>query len=175
MSLLEHFRGQFEYEFWANAEVLRVLAGLPNPPSASTRLLAHIIAAQQLWLNRLLNDPPRLAVWPELSLAECSTELRERETAWRSYLDGLSDGDLSGECSYMNSKGEAWKNSVADILSHVVLHSSYHRGQIALETRRSGSVSCLHRLHPRGAARVHRVARFPSPVGSGAPSGYSYA
>jgi uncharacterized damage-inducible protein DinB len=139
MTLLEHFRRQFEYEFWANAEVLRVLAGLSDPP-ASTRLLAHIIAAQHLWLARLHNHPPRLAVWPDLTLAECATELREGETAWQSYLDGLSDDDLSGDCNYTNSKGEAWKSSVADILTHVGLHSSYHRGQVALEVRRSGSV-----------------------------------
>jgi uncharacterized damage-inducible protein DinB len=138
MSLLEHFRRQFEYEFWANAEVLRVLAGLSDLP-ASTRLLAHIVAAQHLWLARLLNIPPRLAVWPDLTLAECATELREGEMAWRSYLDRLSDGDLSGYRSYTNSKGEAWENSVADLLTHVGLHSSYHRGQIALEIRRSGS------------------------------------
>ncbi len=140
MSLLEHFRRQFEYEFWANAEVLRVLVQLPAPPSASIRLLAHIIAAQHLWLSRLQNKPPRLAVWPELSLVECAAELGEGKSAWQSYLDGLGDRDLSSYRSYTNSKGEEWKNSVADILSHVGLHSSYHRGQIALEVRRSGSV-----------------------------------
>jgi uncharacterized damage-inducible protein DinB len=139
MALLEHFRRQFEYEFWANTEVLRVLNGLPDPPPASTRLLAHIIAAQHLWLARLLNTPPRLAVWPDLTLAECAAELRTAEAAWRTYLDGLSDDDLSRDCSYTNSKGEAWKSSVADILTHVGLHSSYHRGQTALEVRRSGS------------------------------------
>ena len=138
MTLLEHLRRQFEYEFWANAEVLRALAGLSDP-SASTRLLAHIIAGQHLWLAHLLNTPPRLAVWPDLTPAECAAELREGETAWRSYLAGLSDPDLSRDCSYTNSKGEAWKNNVADILTHVGLHSSYHRGQIALEIRRSGN------------------------------------
>lgn len=139
MSLLEHFRRQFRYDFWANAEVLRVLAGLPDPPPQSTRLLAHVIAAQHLWLSRLQNNLPRLAVWPDLSLVECTAELRQAKAAWQSYLDGLSDGDLSTSCGYTNSKGEEWKNSVADILSHVGLHSSYHRGQIALEVRRSGS------------------------------------
>jgi uncharacterized damage-inducible protein DinB len=138
MSLLEHFRRQFAYEFWANAEVLRVLAGLSDP-TASTRLLAHIVAAQHLWLGRLQNHPPRLAVWPELSLAECTAELRKGETEWQVHLDGLSDGDLSGECSYTNSRGEVWTNRIADVLTHVGLHSSYHRGQIALEIRRSGN------------------------------------
>ncbi len=139
MSLLEHFRRQFEYDFWANAEVLRVLAGLPDPPSRSTRLLAHIIAAEHLWLNRLLNHSPRLAVWPDLSLAECGAELRQcnphGNPIWTDYPMAI----YLASCGYTNSKGEGWKNSVADILSHVGLHSSYHRGQIALEVRRSGS------------------------------------
>ena len=45
----------------------------------------------------------------------------------------------SGFGSYTNSKGELWENRVLDVLSHVLLHSAYHRGQIALEIRRSGS------------------------------------
>ena len=89
--------------------------------------------------QRLLNTPPRLAVWPNLSLGDCSVELRKGTTEWRSQVDGLSDGNLSGDCTYTNSQGEVWTSSVADILSHVGLHSAYHRGQIALEVRRSGS------------------------------------
>ena len=40
---------------------------------------------------------------------------------------------------YRNSKGEAWSNRVEDILTHVLMHSAYHRGQIALEMRAAGT------------------------------------
>jgi len=152
MNVLAHLRRQFGYEFWANREEISVLTGLPDPPSAALRLLAHVVAAQWLWLDRLQRNPQRIAVWPHLSLAECSAQLQESEMRWRSYLGGLSDQDLTTRCSYTNSKGEVWENSVLDILSHVVLHSAHHRGQIAMEIRRSGNV-------PAYTDYIHAVRR----------------
>jgi uncharacterized damage-inducible protein DinB len=139
MNLLEHFRRQFDHDFWANSEVLRALEASGGPVS-SIQVLAHMVAAERLWLDRLQNQPTHLAVWPDLSLTQCGAELHDAQAAWDSYLTALKDAELSEICSYTNSKGEVWKNTVADILSHVVLHSSYHRGQIALDLRRSGGV-----------------------------------
>ena len=51
----------------------------------------------------------------------------------RSTTDGLTDG-----VAYRNSKGEFWTSTVADILTHVVLHAAYHRGQIAAAVREAG-------------------------------------
>ena len=40
--------------------------------------------------------------------------------------------------AYRNSKGEPWTSTVGDILTHVVTHSAYHRGQVASELRAAG-------------------------------------
>jgi uncharacterized damage-inducible protein DinB len=40
--------------------------------------------------------------------------------------------------SYKNTKGEPWTDTVQDILTHVLMHSAYHRGQIASQMRASG-------------------------------------
>lgn len=45
---------------------------------------------------------------------------------------------LQHEVEYHTSNGATFRNSVADILTHVALHGSYHRGQIALVTREAG-------------------------------------
>jgi len=37
------------------------------------------------------------------------------------------------------AKGEPWTSSVQDVLTHVVMHSAYHRGQIASLMRAGGS------------------------------------
>jgi uncharacterized damage-inducible protein DinB len=39
---------------------------------------------------------------------------------------------------YRNSVGELWKGAVGDVLTQVVMHSAYHRGQIAADLRQSG-------------------------------------
>jgi uncharacterized damage-inducible protein DinB len=40
--------------------------------------------------------------------------------------------------SYKNSKGEPWSSAEEDVLMHVVMHSAYHRGQIATDMRANG-------------------------------------
>jgi uncharacterized damage-inducible protein DinB len=140
MTVLEFLQHQFRYDFWANREELRALSSLPVPPEPATKLLTHIIAAQWLWLDRLLKKPPRTPVWPEASLEQCAPQLLELEGTWQSYLSSLSENDLSKPCSYTNSKGEAWTSSVLEVLNQLILHAAHHRGQISLEIRRSGGV-----------------------------------
>jgi uncharacterized damage-inducible protein DinB len=40
--------------------------------------------------------------------------------------------------TYKNIKGEQHENSVVDIFNHVLLHSTYHRGQLATLVRQLG-------------------------------------
>lgn len=140
MTVLDFLRQQFQYDSWANREEFRVLSALPAPPQQATKFLMHVIAAQWLWFDRLHNNRPRTAVWPEATLAACERQLFELDSAWRSYLGKLSESDLSKECSYTNSKGEAWSSNVLDILNQLILHAAHHRGQISLEIRHSGAV-----------------------------------
>ncbi|MGC2112474.1 MAG: DinB family protein [Candidatus Korobacteraceae bacterium] len=140
MTLLSHLQRQFEYDSWANREEVRVLVALSDPPATAVKLLNHIVAAQWLWLDRLQQNPQRTGVWPELSLADCDTQLQQLESAWRSFLSSLSDEHLASSCNYKNSRGETWTNSVLDILTQLILHAAYHRGQISTEIRLNGNV-----------------------------------
>lgn len=47
----------------------------------------------------------------------------------------MSPSGLLETVTYKNTKGEPWSNTVEDILTHVLLHSAYHRGQIASQMR----------------------------------------
>lgn len=138
VSLLSYFRRLFSYDDWANREVLAGLRKIEAPPAKSVKLLAHIVAAERLWLARLRQEHQPLPVWPDFTVHESGNELAELPGRWRDYLDSLGGAGLAGEASYKNSKGEPWTNSVQDILLHVVMHSAYHRGQIALDLRTAG-------------------------------------
>jgi uncharacterized damage-inducible protein DinB len=140
MNLQPYLQRQFEHDFWANREEVRILSTLDHPPAHAVKLLAHIVAAQWLWLDRLQQNPQRTAVWPEFCLSDYEAQLQQLREAWRSYLGAISEEELARTCSYTNSKGESWENTVVDILSHVVLHSAHHRGQIATELRSHGTV-----------------------------------
>ena len=39
---------------------------------------------------------------------------------------------------YRNSRGEEFHTPVGDLLTHVLMHGAYHRGQIAASVRRAG-------------------------------------
>jgi uncharacterized damage-inducible protein DinB len=53
-------------------------------------------------------------------------------------LEILDKFDLNETIHYSNSKGQAFSNSIRDILFHVINHSTYHRGQIATDFKHSG-------------------------------------
>ena len=137
MELLEYLRRLFEYDHWANLEVLATLRKTEPAPERSRKFIAHIVGAEWLWLRRL-RDGKQMPVWPDLTVAECITEVQALDVAWRSYLSSLNASQLQNEISYTNSKGERWSSNIADVLMHVAMHSAYHRGQIASDTRQAG-------------------------------------
>ena len=71
-------------------------------------------------------------------MKKAEAQSAETSRLWRDYLDGLLAADLSRAVSYKNSKGEVYTSAVEDILTHVLLHSAYHRGQIASHMRANG-------------------------------------
>jgi uncharacterized damage-inducible protein DinB len=140
MDMLQHFSQLFAYDEWANRKVLASLAAALNLSARSLKLFAHIVSAERLWLERLQRQKQSYPVWPDFSLVQCKTEITELPQLWRNYFKHLEPEDLSDEVAYVNSKGECWNNSVQDILTHTVMHSAYHRGQIAADMRATGNV-----------------------------------
>ena len=136
--VLRRHRRLFAYEDWANREALASLAAASPPPARSLKLLAHVAGASRLWLGRLRRAEKPAAVWPDLDLGECRADLEDLGRLWTAYLQELTAAGLEETVSYVNSKGEPWTSTVEDILTHVVLHSAYHRGQVAADTRASG-------------------------------------
>ena len=138
MELLEHLRRQFAYDEWANREVLTGLKARANPLARPRQLLAHILSAERLWLERIRQQPQTLPVWPDFTLDQCEEQIVDLARRWSEFLGQISPAGLSETVVYKNSKGEPWTSSVEDILTHVLLHSAYHRGQIASLVRAGG-------------------------------------
>jgi uncharacterized damage-inducible protein DinB len=131
-------RRQFTYDAWANQEVLNTLREAGGEDTRSLQLMSHILAAERVWLERLKQVPQTVPVWPKPDLAQCEVEAVALKKLWFEYLDLVTAGDISLPLWYKNSKGETWTSTIVDVLTHVVLHSAYHRGQIASHMRSSG-------------------------------------
>jgi uncharacterized damage-inducible protein DinB len=138
VDLIEHFRRQFAYDVWANCEVIATLRTSCAPSERPLSLMAHILSAERLWLERLKQKPQSLPVWPQFDLAQCNQQAMDLGRLWKEYLSETTL-DFAQTVSYKNSKGEPWTSTVQDVLTHVVIHSAYHRGQIASHMRANGS------------------------------------
>lgn len=141
MNLITRLSRELAYNAWANREALRSLLAARAAPDRAVAVIAHIIGAEWTWLERLGHPGPDVAVWPSVPPDECASRLDDLARAWSDHVRGLTADGLDQEITYTNSKGERWSNSVADVLTHVVLHSAYHRGQIASLLGRAGETA----------------------------------
>jgi uncharacterized damage-inducible protein DinB len=139
----QYFVRMFNYDSWANRECLAAMQTAAELPQDALSRMAHILSAEKLWLERILQQSPTMLVWPAVSLEDCLKLEEEISRAYANYLARLANqfapGSLSDEVEYRNSRGEIWSSRVEDILTHVLFHSTYHRGQIALQLRAAGS------------------------------------
>jgi uncharacterized damage-inducible protein DinB len=132
-----HLQRLLAYDLWANRETLKSL-GQAIPPPRSLKWMGHIIGAEFLWLARLESQTSPMPVWPDLSLKDCGKRLGEVSQKLLNSLAGASPERLTEQISYTNSKGEDWTSTVEEILTHIPIHSAYHRGQIAADVRAAG-------------------------------------
>lgn len=135
MVSIAHFERLFAYDGWANAEEVSRLLRIDRPAAKAIELLAHIAGTEWLWLARLRGEKPKLDVWPTLTFDGTGEEFDLLRREWKDYL---AAAPLDEEIHYVNTKGEPWTSRIDDVLTHVILHGSYHRGQIAIVLRQSG-------------------------------------
>lgn len=126
----------YEHNAWAHDAIVSELRRAA-PDADTLRLLAHIVAAEHLWLSRIDGVKPRLAVWPALALDEIVTLEHENRARFRELLARPDDTRLR-RVQYRNSAGNEFVNDVESILTHVAMHGHYHRGQIARSMRAAG-------------------------------------
>jgi uncharacterized damage-inducible protein DinB len=136
--VLRHLERQLAYDEWANREMLEALRAAAAPPAAALRPFFHVLGTERLWWSRIAGTPSPVAVWPELSLDQCAELIDALRTTSASFFAAASPEALARSVSYVNSKGERWTSVVGDILQHVVIHSAYHRGQVAAALRAGG-------------------------------------
>jgi len=147
--IADRFRRWFEYEQDSHAKVLASLHAVPEPLRSgpefrkAVTLAAHLVAGRRLWLFRMggaRQGPGPNDFFPEgVTLAELAARLEDMQAAWSAFLSGLDDAALARDFEYQSFEGRWFRNTVADILTQLFGHSSYHRGQIALLLRSIGA------------------------------------
>jgi uncharacterized damage-inducible protein DinB len=124
-----YYKTLFEHEHWANLKVLESMICASETPQRAIEIFSHTIAAQRIWLDRINGDKTELKVW-EVFDTEIMLELLEIN-----YIDinkVIDNQDFEQLIAYQNSSGQHFTSTISQILSHLSLHASYHRGQIVL-------------------------------------------
>lgn len=137
MDTIEHLRELFAYDDWANR---RIIVGLKSNPSEKSRqILAHILVTKQEYFERLHGkDSTGFDFWLDLSVEECSSLARELAETYERLLQEFDDEGLGLTARYKTSQGVPHENTYRELLTHVLLHSSIHRGNIILKMREEG-------------------------------------
>ena len=125
---------------WADAEVLRSLRQAQNPDPAVVELFGHVLGAEAVWLARVEGRPADVAVWPSLTMDESEILSQRSAAALATLVARLTADDLSRGVTYTNSAGRQFTSIIEDILLHLCLHGTYHRGQIARALRQAGQI-----------------------------------
>jgi uncharacterized damage-inducible protein DinB len=123
---------------WADEVALAALRDAPGSDTRGLAFYSHVLGAEATWLARILGHPSDVAVWPTLALDEAAALAARNAADFRTLIAPLTDSDLTREIQYRNSAGQEFRSMLEDILLHVALHGSYHRGQISLIVRGGG-------------------------------------
>ena len=134
MNSIEHLRGLFNYNDWANR---RIIIALKNAPSEkSRRILAHFLITEQEYYERLYGkDSLGFDFRQDLSLEECGKLARETAERYEKLLRRFDDEGLDLKTRYRTSEGVWRENTFRELLTHVLFHSSIHRGNIISKMR----------------------------------------
>ena len=140
----------YDYNAWANARVLAAveplaqeafLRDLKNSFPSVRDTLAHILAAEWIWLRRWQGESPSklLAAADFPTLAGLEERYAAIEQERRVFLEGLSEDRLDRPFQYRDTAGNAYALPLVHSLQHVVNHGTYHRGQITTMLRQLGA------------------------------------
>lgn len=139
-----------DYNRWANRRILETASKLT--PEQFTRdlqsshrsvrdTLAHILAAEWIWLERWKGTSPGSLLNPtDFDTVEAlESRWAQVETDYSEFTSGLSNELLGTVVSYRNTRGEDRAYPLGQMLQHVMNHSTYHRGQVTTLLRQLGA------------------------------------
>ena len=133
----KYFLKLYQYNQWANKRVFDCLQRQEVKDEKTLTIMSHVVSALFIWLSRIEGKSP--AAYPlvqQYSLEELSKMNSEITNRWLKFVEEHDSFDRV--LVYNNYVGDPYENNVEQIMIHLVNHSTYHRGQVALLLRQNG-------------------------------------
>lgn len=138
MSASTLLRGLLVYQAWANDELLEKLAGLDRhrhekERHAALRLMNHIHVVSRIFAAHLGGTAHGYASdnteeTPEP--AELRAAMAAGDRWYLDYLEALGEHRLAEPAAFTFTDGDKGCMTRQEMLTHVVLHGGYHRGEV---------------------------------------------
>ncbi|PRC92771.1 DinB family protein [Solimicrobium silvestre] len=138
MSTLTLLHTLFEYQAWANGEFLEKMksfdAELHNDRRhTAMRLINHTCIVSQIFAAHLTGANHNLTTDNPIDTPSLE-DLREAVAAsdrwYLTYLENLTPDQLSESIPFVFTDGDKGYMSREEMLTHVVVHHGYHRGEV---------------------------------------------
>src|SRR3954454_17469209 len=110
MYTVDHLRGLFAYNDWANRRVIVSLK--ENDCERARRILAHLLITEKEYFERLYGkDSTGFDFWPDLSMEECGDIARRSNERYEKLLKRFDDEGLDLYIRYRTSQGIKHENN----------------------------------------------------------------
>ncbi|OAQ39696.1 hypothetical protein A5893_08925 [Pedobacter psychrophilus] len=123
-----HFIDLFNYDYWANCLIQQSIDEKPILNPKIENLFSHLLSAQKIWLNRCINKFEKIELWETKSQLKDMMDKNHQD--WIKFLNEIKEEDLEKLIHYQNTKGKTFQLALNNILTHLINHNTYHRGQI---------------------------------------------
>ncbi|MDR3475325.1 MAG: DinB family protein [Devosia sp.] len=138
MSILAHLRPMFAYKGWANAQFLTKIdaidpAAHPQERRAALRLLNHTYVVDQIFAAHLTGRPHGFSSDNTADTPTATALGQAIEASDRWYIDYIDTGlaiDMTEPIAFAFTDGDGGCMSRLEMLTHVIIHGAYHRGEI---------------------------------------------
>lgn len=134
-------RTHLAYTTWASRRLVDAAARLSpeeltrdfqTADGSVVRTLAHVFAADRVWLARLTQAPtPQFISEADYSLAVLQNDWPALLDRWQQWAAGLTDESAQAVVAYKDMKGNPYSQPLWQLVLHVVNHGTHHRGQVS--------------------------------------------
>ena len=148
--MVDEIRELYAYNRWANHRMLDAASSLSvdaftrdlgsSFPSVRATLV-HILASEWMWLSRWRGESPSgfPEGWGDSTFDALRARWSEVERDQQAFVSELTEEAVGRSVAYRNTRGEPFEQPLAQMLRHVINHSTYHRGQVTTMLRQLGA------------------------------------